>query len=203
MGKRSNFPRIPKDLYETPESAVLPLLGHLEGATRFIEPCLGNGVLASHLKRAGHVLVGAHDLPTDARLHRYEVSGADCFIANPPGWGKLTRTVLHPIIRNLSDQLPTWLLMNADWVHNKAAAPFMPRLRTIVSVGRVKFIPDSPHVGMENCCWLLFDRPDASAAIHFFGRLEDLPFGRAIRFGRGGGDVIRMKSEGRTDSGAS
>ena len=71
MGKRSDFPRLPQDSYDTPASAVAPLLEHLAPQTQFIEPCVGNGSLVEHLKRAGHVLVGAYDLPDDARTTHY------------------------------------------------------------------------------------------------------------------------------------
>ena len=117
------------------------------------------------------MLVGAYDLPDDARVKRYDVSEPGIvFITNPP-W---RRDVLHPIIVNLSDQAPTWLLIDAGWVHTRQSAPYLPRLRTIVSVGRVKWIKDSPFTGKDDCAWHLFDlpRPDERAAIHFIGRAD-------------------------------
>jgi hypothetical protein len=100
MGKYSNFARIGRDDYATPETAVRPLLPHLKPGTRFLEPCCGSGVLVGHLKRVGNVCVGAFDLPTDACTYRYDTRAVDCFVTNPPGWGKLTRTVLNPILVN-------------------------------------------------------------------------------------------------------
>ena len=50
MSKRAGqFERRPNDYYPTPESAVGPLLPHLAPATRFIEPCAGDGALIDHL----------------------------------------------------------------------------------------------------------------------------------------------------------
>jgi hypothetical protein len=156
MGKRcSNFKRFERDLYDTPAAAVGPLLPHLGLAMRFIEPCLGRGCLACHLAAEGHVCVGSYDLPTDARNHRYCTEGAGCFFTNPP-W---TREGLHPIIVNLSDQLPTWLLLDFDWLATQQAAPFLSRLRKVVAIGRVRWIPDSPYDGMDNAAWLLFSHP--------------------------------------------
>jgi hypothetical protein len=170
MGKRSLFPHIPQDAYPTPAEAVAPLLGRLAPRTRYIEPCAGEGRLIEHLERAGHVCVRRYDLPDDARVKRYDVSGADGFITNAP-W---TRSVLHPIIVNLSDQLPTWLLLDAAWIHTQQSAPYLARLRTIVSVGRVKWIENSPFTGKHDCAWLLFDRPrpDERAVTHFIGRTD-------------------------------
>ncbi len=140
---------------------------HLAPGTRFIEPCAGEGYLVDHLKRAGHVLVGAFDLPDhDARTKRYDVDGADCFITNPP-W---SRQALHEIIINLSDQAPAWLLIDADWLSTRQAAPYLPRLRHIAVIGRVKWIPDSPFTGKDNAAWTLFDRPRSNGQIHFVGR---------------------------------
>lgn len=163
MGKRSTFDRVPRDFYPTPAEAVKPLLTHLAPGTVFLEPCAGNGVLVNHLQAAGHRCTYAVDIephwPTirlgDARCMSYNMDGATCFITNPP-W---SRDVLHPLIVNLSDQAPTWLLFDADWAHTRQAAPFRSRLRRIVSVGRVKWIPDSPFTGKDNCAWHLFDRP--------------------------------------------
>ena len=171
MGKRTSgkFARTPQDAYATPLAGVEPLLPYLDPATRFIEPCVGAGVLAGHLKRAGHVLVSAHDLPHDARTKRYpEANDSVIFVTNPP-W---SRPALHAIIINLSDQAPTWLLVDADWMHTRQSIPFMPRLRAVISVGRLKWIPNSPYTGKDNCAWLLFDRPDDRASIRFIGRQE-------------------------------
>jgi hypothetical protein len=170
MGKRSLFPRIPQDAYPTPAEAFAPLKPHLAPNTRFIEPCCGDGHLVGHLKRAGHVLVGAYDLPDDARSKRYDVSGADSFITNSP-W---IRSVLHPIIVNLSDQLPTWLLIDAGWAHTRQSEPYLSRLRTIVSVGRVKWIKDSPFTGKDDCAWHLLDLPRPDAVTHFIGRTDTI-----------------------------
>jgi hypothetical protein len=171
MGKRSSFERIPRDFYPTPYEAVVPLLPHLPRRATFNEPCAGDGALAEHLARHGHECVFAADIApqaewiyyADARLNR--AARADFNITNPP-W---SRDVLHPIILNLSSLLPTWLLFDADWMHTKQSAPFIPYLHKIVSVGRVKWIPDSKMTGKDNCCWYLFDQT-SEAPVQFVGR---------------------------------
>ena len=62
MGRRSDFPRIPRDAYPTPVKAVLPLLPFLAPATRFIEPCAGDGALSRHLEQHAHVCLSAFDI---------------------------------------------------------------------------------------------------------------------------------------------
>jgi len=171
MGKRSTFERRERDFYPTPREAVLPLLPHLPMQAWYIEPCAGDGALIGHLN--GHHCVYGVDIEPrwpivrsgDAREMSYNLAEATMFITNPP-WDRKT---LHPIIMNLSKQAPTWLLFDADWMHTRQAAPYLPLCRKIVSVGRVKWIPDSPFTGKDNCAWYLFDSRSDAPTI-FVGR---------------------------------
>lgn len=175
MGKRSDFERVERDFYPTPREAVLPLLPHIQGLPWFYEPCAGNGALVAHLENEGFDCIGASDIELrpglvypmlgDATCGTFDIPDVAAFITNPP-WD---RKILHPIIENLSDQRPTWLLFDADWMHTRQSAPFMPRLRKVVSVGRVKWIPDSKMTGKDNCAWYLFDKPSDQPTI-FVGR---------------------------------
>ena len=93
----------------------------------------------------------------------------DFFVTNPP-W---SRPTLHALIMHLSAIRPTWLLFDADWAHTRQAAHYMVFLRRIVSVGRIKWIPDSPHTGKDNCAWHLFSTNYPGVvepAPQFFGR---------------------------------
>ncbi len=171
MGKRSSFERVPRDFYPTPHVAVVPLLPHLAPGTQFVEPCAGDGALVDDLQGAGHLCSYASDIePRRADIIEEDALGShwagfDCFITNPP-WA---RDVLHPLIRHLSSFAPAWLLFDADWMHTRQSTPFMPHLRKIVSVGRVKWIPLSPFTGKDNCCWYLFDQTSEAPA-QFIGR---------------------------------
>jgi hypothetical protein len=168
IGKRSDFKRIERDNYPTPAAAVEPLFPWLPPRTQFVEPCVGEGILAGHLKRAGHILVDAYDLPDDARVKRYDVPAGAIFCTNPPYWGRSRD--LHRLIVNLSSQAPVWLLMSADWLFNQSSGLMMPRLLMVVAIGRVQWIAGSEHSGMENAAWLLFDRPSPWATIRLIGR---------------------------------
>jgi hypothetical protein len=171
MGKRSAFDRIDKDAYDTPESAALALLPWLNPETHFVEPCVGNGCLAGHLKRAGHILVGAYDLPTDARIHRYDIEDGAVFITNPPFWGRPKD--LHPLIENLSDQAPTWLLMSGNWLFNLSSGSLMDlRVRLIVPVGRVKWIEGTEHASKDDAAWFLFGPLDIANRAYVVGRTK-------------------------------
>ncbi len=177
MGKYSNFDRNPRDFYPTPRKVVLPLLPHLPSNLRYWEPCCGDGALIRALpfECVAASDIEPHDpgdmpfmqiadaLEIDARA--VDMAEADYIITNPP-WG---RAVLHPMIRHFSAMRPTWLLFDADWMHIRQSAPFMPWLRKIVSVGRVKWIPDSKTTGKDNCAWYLFDQNSEGPAV-FHGR---------------------------------
>lgn len=161
MGKRSNFARNARDFYPTPRPAVYPLQPHIEPGTTFVEPCAGDGALIDHLQCIGLRCRGALDLhPLREDVAKGDAlqlrsCAARCFITNPP-W---TRDVLHQLIVHLSNIAPTWLLMDADWMHTIQAAPLITdRLRKVVSVPRLKWIPDSRDQATDNCCWYLFHR---------------------------------------------
>lgn len=171
MGKRSNFERVERDFYPTPREAVLPLIPHLPASFSFWEPCAGNGALIDHIEfltrgacySATDIEPQSEDIGKADALT--EITGLDLIITNPP-WD---RKVLHPMIEHFSNQAPTWLLFDADWPHTKQSVPFLPRLRKVVSVGRVKWIPDSKMTGKDNCAWYLFDEPSDEPTI-FYGR---------------------------------
>jgi hypothetical protein len=173
MGKRSDFKRIPRDFYPTPLAAVVPLRPHLPvGFHSYWEPCAGDGALIKHLPgfcyAATDIDPQASGVFTECALtgktSRW-IHGADYIITNPP-WD---RKILHPMIEHFSAMRPTWLLFDADWMHTKQSATFIPYLRKIVSVGRVKWIPDSKMTGKDNCAWYLFDQ-NGEGATQFYGR---------------------------------
>lgn len=175
MGKRSTFERRERDFYPTPVEAVRPLLPHLPSRLRFAEPCCGDGALVGHIQGESEnaVCVSAFDVEprgfgyvNDAmRTVGRDFYDCDMIITNPP-WD---RSILHPMIQHFSAMRPTWLLFDADWVHTRQSAPFIPLLRKIVSVGRVKWIPDSKFTGKDNCAWHLFDANGEGPA-EFYGR---------------------------------
>lgn len=150
MGKRSNFPRKPRDSYPTPIAAVKPLCAHLGRSVSFDEPCAGQGHLIQHLENFGHRCLNQGDIEEDARKITY--SSSNYFITNPP-WD---RKLLHAIIDNLAGIKPTWLLIDADWMHTKQAKPYMKYCQKVVSIGRVKWFGDT--AGKDNSCWYLFDK---------------------------------------------
>lgn len=178
MGKYSNFERIPRDFYPTPEKGVLPLAPHLPSAFTYAEPCAGDGQLIRHL---GAHTGGASICPTDIKpeakwidqldalaLEEIHLAGVDLIITNPP-W---KREILHPMITRFSDLRPTWLLFDADWTYTLQAREFMPRLKKVVSIGRLRWIPGSKDTGKANCAWHLFDRRN-NAPTEFYGRMND------------------------------
>lgn len=160
MGKRSNFERIERDFYPTPYEAVVPLMSHINKQFRFSEPCAGDGSLIKHLECFGMMKYWASDIKpmangiveADALLVTNPLSRADCIITNPP-WD---RKILHPMIEHFRTKTSTWLLFDADWMHTKQSAPYMQFCKKIVSIGRVKWIPDSKMTGKDNCCWYNF-----------------------------------------------
>lgn len=176
MGKRSDFERRPRDFYPTPYEAVVPLLAHLRPGTKFDEPCCGDGDLVRHLIKHEMAIGTASDIEPGMAWARkrdaLETSFCmgDCFITNPP-WN---RKILHPLIQHLSAIAPTWLLFDANWLFTRQAAPFLPYLHKIVTIGRVKWIPGSTMAGKDDSCWYLFDQTTQrmTAGPVLFGRCK-------------------------------
>ena len=172
MGKRSDFARVERDFYPTPAEAVKPLIPHVPHNCTYWEPCAGDGALIRALDGHARCLFASDISPQRPDIETRDAlsdgSGAfeDYIITNPP-WD---RRVLHPMIDHFSAMRPTWLLFDADWPHTKQSARFMPWLRKIVSVGRVRWIPDSKMTGKDNCAWYLFDQNDQGPT-EFFGRM--------------------------------
>jgi len=170
MGKRSDFARVERDYYPTPREAVAPLVPHLMGE-EYVEPCAGDGSLIGWLNTFGFKCKYASDIEPRAEgiEQRNALGGgwmSHLYITNPP-WD---RKILHPLIETLTHHGGrAWLLFDADWVHTRQAIPYLPRLRKIVSVGRVKWIPGSKMTGKDNCAWHYFTQPSGEPPI-FHGR---------------------------------
>lgn len=171
MGKRSEFERVDKDFYPTPMKAVEPLLPHLDPATRFIEPCAGDGRLIRHLQYFGHRCVGAFDIePRHASVkqgdaRRLRGTNIPMWITNCP-W---SRDLLHPIIRNLAAQAPLWTIIDAAWAHTSQAAEYLAYCHKIVSIGRVQWIEGSGMSGKDDAAFFLFDRNAPFDGTRFYG----------------------------------
>lgn len=173
MSKRSSFRRMKNDAYDTPLEAVSPLLRHLPARFTFDEPCAGAGLLADSLTKAG----GQRGLLCDIAPRRRDVMPQDAMslsqtkaqyiITNPP-W---TRELLHPLILHLCQLAPTWLLLDAGWAFTKRAGPYMDHCRKVVAVGRLRWIPGSPHTGKDDCAWYLFTHASDEPTL-FFHRAE-------------------------------
>jgi hypothetical protein len=155
MGKRSAFERRPGDAYPTPLEAVLPLAPHLRDLRSFAEPCAGDGALVNHLESHGLKCVYRGDLATGQDAFAVPRFDGAPVITNP-AW---RRDVLHPLIAHFLEAAPfSWLLLDAAWPHTRQSRDLIRRCTTILPIGRVKWIPDSPHAGKDDAAWYRFER---------------------------------------------
>lgn len=177
MGKRDGgaHERSPRDLYETVDPrAVAALLPYLDKRMPFVEPCAGAGALVDQLVDAGMALHYACDIHPlrdgiamlDARAVR--LGEGEQVITNPP----FTRKLMHEIMLHCARQVPSWFLVEADWLVTQQAADIIRLHGTdIVAVGRLRWFRkgdprDKGNDPMDNFAWI---------------RLEPQPFG-ACRF---------------------
>ena len=175
MSKRSNFEKIPKDFYRTTDpSAVVPLLPFIRDLT-YAEPFYGDGDLEYLLSSIGaascnwrsdirETVKGSKVMPaTD--LTEEDLGHVDCIISNPP----FTKGILLPCIDHLISLKPTWLLLPADYMHNRYFGSYMSICDKVVSVGRVKWFKDSKSCSTDNFVWFHWkdNRPSETT---FYGR---------------------------------
>lgn len=161
--RSKQFDRIPQDAYDTPLSASWPLFSHLPKNAHFAEPCAGRGQLVRHLENngfkcayAGDVKPRAVGIQTRDALSftpaMFKRARAQVIITNPP-W---KHELCAPLVTHFMKLGPTWLLLDADWMHNQRTAEMLDRCAKVVSIGRVKWIENSRSTGFDNCCWYYF-----------------------------------------------
>jgi hypothetical protein len=173
MAKRSDFKRLEKDAYQTIDPrAIPPLLPHILSVKRYAEPCAGEGKLIDMLaQQAPWLKLGYYndigyldgEDAIDGNILEASRGQYDAIITNPP-WG---RKLLHPMIRRFMSIAPTWLLFDADWAHTKQARPLLPHCVKIVSIGRLRWIPDTKMSGKDNCAFYYF-RQDHDGGPRFY-----------------------------------
>lgn len=169
MGKRSDFDRVDKDLYQTHDrGAVTPLLCFIPQNAKYAELCVGHGALVEniHQQRPDIRCVFGSDINPQyagafegdfTEINHQYISDADFIITNPP-WSrdKKSNYLLHRMIEHFRKLKPTWLLIDSDWKETGQAAPFMKYCAMVVAIGRVKWIPGTSKKGKDNCAWYLF-----------------------------------------------
>jgi len=162
------FDRNPRDFYPTPYEAVIPLLECLKPKTKFIEPCAGNYALANHLIKHGHICQKAFDIEPQNKLvktkNALDINKASMFITNPPFHKKL----LLPLLDHFINVADTWLLLPADYMHNKYFSKYLDNCKIIISIGRVKWIQNSKMSSTDNFAWYMFTKNKTKTK--FYGR---------------------------------
>jgi hypothetical protein len=176
---RTHAPRA-RDYWPTIDpKARGPLIPHLPRGVRYAEPMAGAGHL---IKLLGPEIecAWASDLEPQVDwiaqrdVFDCELGDAQMFITNPI-W---TRKLLHKVVVHLSDQAPTWLLVDSDWANTDQFGRFATRCRRIVYVGRLIWIPGTTNPGFTSCSWYLFDKPIPRSAPTFYakGQLPTHPY---------------------------
>lgn len=196
MGKRSEFDHLEKSQYLTPEAALMPLVPFLpKGVFRFAEVCAGDGRLANYVEARSHgqaawmtdldpagarntadEVFGGHQRTDVKQMNALDITAddldlIDMVITNPP-WerNKKNDYILHRLIEHFGGMIQTWFLFDADWAHTVQAQPYLDRYCSrIVSVGRVKWMPNTTMTGKDNAAWYEF-RPGHTRPPVFYGR---------------------------------
>ena len=75
---------------------------------------------------------------------------------------------MHALIeRFVGTGLPTWLLIDSDWMTNLQSTPYLPRCSDIVVIGRVTWIEGTRDTSTDNFGWYRFHADhDGPTVIH-------------------------------------
>ncbi len=176
MGKRSSLgDKRPRDYWPTIDPDVIePIMGFIE-YHYFYEPCAGDLSLVDLLQSWGlakcanasdiepnHPLVDKKDA---LELTKEDLQWSDFIVTNPP----YTWTILQPLLNHFISLKPTWLLLPADYMHNKRFGPYMKVCSDVVSVGRLYWQPNKVK-GKENYAWYRFNESFEECETIFHGR---------------------------------
>lgn len=173
IAKRSDFKRIERDYYRTfdPKAgeALRPFINGIEAA---IEPFAGAGDLTNqfpeiHWRQTDIEPQSDYINQKDAFDYtKEEILKFDAIITNPP-W---SRPILHRSIEYFAPIIQSWMLLDANWLFTKQAGPYIEKYLTdVVTIGRVKWIPNTTMSGKDDCCWYRFSS-DKIAPTRFYGR---------------------------------
>lgn len=173
MARRSDFKRVERDYYRTFD----PKAGHalrpfVEDVKFALEPFAGAGDLTAQFPEINWMETDIEPqsdtvLKRDAfRYSESELNAFDCVISNPP-W---SRPIMHKAIEHFASIIPTWFLLDANWVWTKQASPYINKYLTdIVTIGRLKWIEGTNMSGKDDCAWFRFSA-DKKEPTRFFGR---------------------------------
>ena len=167
MTKFKSFEAQPRDLWRTTDpNAFAPLAPFIKGKS-YAEPCYGDGDLVDGLKSfsqckwASDIEPQRSGIPIKdaSSLTEEDLRNIDFIISNPPfSWH-----MLQPLLDHLPTLRPTFLLLPADFMHNKQSRPYMERCSNIISVGRLFF-----HKAGENPMVTKYSRGTANNAWYCF-----------------------------------
>lgn len=169
----------PRDLWGTVDpDATKVLFPHIPKGATFAEPCCGHGDLLydleSHLTSRWASDLEPYDTWNAVRQDALTLTAddlvCDYIITNPP----YTWQYLEPLVEHFITLKPTWLLLPADFMHNKRSGSLMKRCSKVVSIGRLYWVLDEgvkPIKGKDNYCWYYWRKGgDTDYPTEFIGR---------------------------------
>lgn len=184
MAKRSDFDRVPRDAYDTPQAAVDVLLSHIDRTVPWIEPAAGANALANALAQSGIRISHRRDIAPrapgiiagDGAILPPEVDGHGV-VTNPPFRRCEFRRLLHAW---LDQERTCWILQPSGFMHTQwfARERFHAHMAEVVSLPRLQWIPGSEFKETTDHVWVRYE-PEAQVALIFHP--QKAPKGKAAR----------------------
>lgn len=160
--RNSEYERIERDAYETPEWATMALIPHLRPLEKIWEPACGTGKMLRALQKAGLYVIGTDIviMPEMDFLQSEPNGGTDAIITNPPY--VLAREFIG---RALGLMEPAGgivaMLLRTDFDHAKTRqylfANCPPFAKKVVLTKRIQWFEDSKGAPSFNHAWFIWD----------------------------------------------
>ncbi len=173
----------PRDIWDTPPEAMPSLLRHLPRKIGFYEPCAGAGVLAEALEAQGHKCFSKSDIfprKSNIALHDAietikeikwptdDIYDSEFIITNPP-FSRESMCFCRELIEASASKRQSWFLLPLAFGANVQNAELMRRLcLEIVTIGRLKWIPNTKHKESRDMAWFLFSNFSPKLPTRFF-----------------------------------
>lgn len=172
----------PRDIWDTPPEAMPSLLRHLPRKIGFYEPCAGAGALVRHLLEAEHYCLSASDIEprnsivlkreaieaiNDLKYPDFNESYSEFIITNPP-FSRESMGFLRELIKTCAHKRQSWFLLPFAFAANVQNANLMRNYCCkVVTIGRLKWVPDTPHKEGRDMAWFLFSYFSPKLPIEF------------------------------------
>lgn len=173
--RNSEYARVERDLYETPEWVTEALLPHLPPSMMVWEPACGSGKMVRALEAGGHDVTGTDIVEGVNFLKRIWVPGTHAIITNPP-YTHAQEFIELALGATESDKSMVAMLLRTDFDHAKTRAHLFAEhpafAKKLVLTRRIVWFDRPGAAPSFNHAWYIWDWKHSGPPVLAYGPLE-------------------------------